>query len=446
MSRRQPNQYNWMKLQFDERLLTKHFNKGRAGQTPKFVVVHHMTIVGDGKGKANNACYNVWQARQASAHFGVDGDSVMQFVKDSDTAWANGNQMANRQGIAIEHANSKTGPSWEVSEKTWKNGAKLTAHLHHVYKLGRPVSTNNGKSGTIRKHSSFKATACPGPFIDGIWSQYVKEAQRCYDEIVKPKPKPHVKPKASGEWLTTITWNISLGNAKGIANWLSRRQSVADAIRADNAHIVFLQEAYWATALGHHGLAWLIKQLSNYRIARRQSGRVILVRDDVKILHVGTYAPKAKAKGHPTKYAVFAIVEYQGVRSLVVSAHAQAGKAHSKVRAEWAAELAAMVEASRKWHKVGRDNVILGGDWNGPEVADEFARWGYVTDDANALDGSGLGSKSLNLWNAVGGSGPRIDYHLIPAKRPVIWASQRNDSSRADHNRQKMITGKQVRK
>lgn len=205
MTRREPNQYNWDKLQFDERLLTKHYTKQSSKQV-RYVVVHHMVVKDRDANKpdALDAVYNIWQSRPASAHYGIDGRFIGQFVWDRDYAWATGNTLGNRHGISIEHVNSTldesgTANDYKISEETWKNGAKLTAYIHKVYKMGRPI-----KNVTLRKHSSFSATACPGPFMDKIWDQYVREAQQVYDAIIKgqspgspapaPKPKPSPKP------------------------------------------------------------------------------------------------------------------------------------------------------------------------------------------------------------------------------------------------------------
>lgn len=179
MARRKQSEYDWSKLEFDETILTKHFNEERGGAIT-FVVVHHMATLGDGKGKALDACFEIWQDRKASAHYGVDGTNVRQFVWDSNGAWHTGTDTGNIHGIGIEHANASLAPHWRVDEDTWRTGAKLAAHIHLVHDLGRPV-----KNETLRKHSSFKATACPGPFIDAKWNAYVDEAQRVYDALTR---------------------------------------------------------------------------------------------------------------------------------------------------------------------------------------------------------------------------------------------------------------------
>lgn len=189
MTRRTPEEYKWMRLQFDETLLTKHFTP-QASKDVRFIVVHHMTVIGKGDGRANDKCYVIWQNRRASAHYGVDGEYVRQFVWDKDYAWATGSYVGNKYGISIEHANSTAGPRWLVGDETIKTGAKLVAHLHWFYKLGRPVS---GK--TLKKHRDFSSTACPGPYLGGsYWDEYVKECQRQYDKIGAGGPVTPPKP------------------------------------------------------------------------------------------------------------------------------------------------------------------------------------------------------------------------------------------------------------
>lgn len=184
MTRRSPAEYNWSALEFDETILTKHFTSPRQ-QKIQFVVVHHMTVLGRGTGSALDACWNIWQTRQASAHYGVDGSLVRQFVWDADAGWSTGSYVGNNGGISIEHANSVVGDgtNWQVADQTWKNGARLAANLHKFYNLGRPTSNGNGTAGTLRAHQSFNATACPGPYLMSIWGSYLAEAQRVYDQI-----------------------------------------------------------------------------------------------------------------------------------------------------------------------------------------------------------------------------------------------------------------------
>lgn len=178
--RRTPAEYDWDKLQFDETILTKHFTEGDH-RIIKFVAVHHMAMVGTGNGAALDAVYRTWQVRPASAHYGIDGIYVRQFVWDRDIAWAVGNWTNNVKSISIEHANSTGKPGWMVAWRTWRRGARLVAHLHKTYDLGRPE-----RDVTVRRHRDCcsRCTECPGPYLGGvIWKWYCKRAGRVYDKI-----------------------------------------------------------------------------------------------------------------------------------------------------------------------------------------------------------------------------------------------------------------------
>lgn len=150
----------------------------------QFTVSHHMTIIGSGDGLALQACRATWRTREASAQYGVDGKRVAQFLPDSVAAWATANRHGNHAGLSIEHANSTGGPSWQLSPDTLLTGAQLVAELHVRHKLGRPV-----KNVTMRRHSDFFATACPGPFFADGWDNYVWQAQQHYDRITNPTPE-----------------------------------------------------------------------------------------------------------------------------------------------------------------------------------------------------------------------------------------------------------------
>lgn len=190
MTRRNPSQYNWDALEFDETILPAdppRYNSPRQAGI-EFVVLHHMTVLGNGDGGALDTCVNIWRTREASAQYGVDGGQVRQFVWDNDAAWATANWDGNHRGVSIEHANSAVGDAsgWPVAESTWRTGARLTAYLHKTYGLGRPW-TKGGMAGTVRVHQCFFATGCPGPFMMANLDNYVAEAARVYDAITGGK-------------------------------------------------------------------------------------------------------------------------------------------------------------------------------------------------------------------------------------------------------------------
>lgn len=195
---------NWNTLQPDRvRLLTKHFTPGRGGRKIRHVTIHHMAMVG-----GLDECWNVWQQREASAHYTVNPTGgIGQTVYDNDTAWANANLVSNQETIAIEHSNSAgANQDWPISEKTREEGAHLVAAICVYYKLGRPVSGTN-----VRFHNSESGgiTSCPYHLRPGgkYHDAYMRRAQYWYDQMTKaapskpaataPKPAP-VPAKAGG--------------------------------------------------------------------------------------------------------------------------------------------------------------------------------------------------------------------------------------------------------
>lgn len=152
------------------KILTKHFTKGRGGNDVQFVVVHYNA--GD---LTVESCYSVWQTREASAHYQVESSGrIGQLVWDGNTAWHAGNWAANQKSIGIEHANQ--GDS--MTDACIENGAHLCAAICKYYGLGRPEWLKN-----VFPHCYFSATSCPGPLKEGTshHDRYMERAQYWYD-------------------------------------------------------------------------------------------------------------------------------------------------------------------------------------------------------------------------------------------------------------------------
>lgn len=201
---------NWENIEADENLiLNKHFTPGRAGTINKIVLHHNagnLTIRG---------CYNVWQDREASAHYQVQSDGrIGQLVWDKDTAWHAGDFNANATSIGIEHADCQTRP-WMISAACLENGAHLVAALCKYYKLGRPTWMKN-----VFPHSYFSATECPASISGSQNAAYMKRAQQWYDAMMKgssapaaPKPSKPAKPakKPAKKSVNTIAQEVIKG-------------------------------------------------------------------------------------------------------------------------------------------------------------------------------------------------------------------------------------------
>ena len=174
------------------KILTKHFTKGRGGNKIQFVVIHYnygdLTVEG---------CYNVWQTREASAHYQVESSGrIGQLVWDDDTAWHAGNFSANQKSIGIEHANQGN----SMTDACIENGANRFSFGVQTFatdlrrQLGRPDTCEEvvrklklfaatGTKVNVFPHCHFIATNCPGPLREGTsyHDKYMKRAQYWYD-------------------------------------------------------------------------------------------------------------------------------------------------------------------------------------------------------------------------------------------------------------------------
>lgn len=221
---RAPKDYDFRLQLFDEtHMLATSGAKRRSSvrtRRVKHIDIHHMTILSTNNGGALAACYRTWQTREASAHYGIDKYRVGQFVYDNRMAWGNGNGTANQEGIIVEHANATAGPKWKIDRETLETSAKVVAGLHITHELGMPSSKGFGEGGTIRTHSSFFATACPGPFFKTVWDEYVAMVQKEYLKMTKkpaPKPTPAptpatpkpTKPVEKDVELEILHWNVA---------------------------------------------------------------------------------------------------------------------------------------------------------------------------------------------------------------------------------------------
>lgn len=96
-------------------------------------------------------------ANQTSAHYGIKGHQVRQFVTDTQGAWATGNTWANTWLLHIECANSAGEPDWPVAEETVDTLVEFLAHKCREHGIARLAVGEN-----LFGHKDFYNTFCPG--------------------------------------------------------------------------------------------------------------------------------------------------------------------------------------------------------------------------------------------------------------------------------------------
>lgn len=149
----------------------RNYRKGREFAI-NWICLHFTS--GNGDTAQNNADYFAREGGlNASAHYFVDTERIVQSVKDGDTAWHCGrerggsyyNDCRNANSIGIEMCSIIRNGVYVIPEATMKNAAKLTRELMAKYHI--PVSR-------VCRHYDVTRKNCPEPWIRNpqLWEKF----------------------------------------------------------------------------------------------------------------------------------------------------------------------------------------------------------------------------------------------------------------------------------
>lgn len=139
--------------------LSPHYDS-RDGVKITDITIHHM---------AGNLtvyqCGEVFQTREASSNYGVDGEGrVGLYVDEKYASWANGNFASNQRSITIEVANDTIGGNWHVSDTALAKTIELCTDICRRNGINKLIFTGD-TSGNLTAHRMFMATTCCGDYL-----------------------------------------------------------------------------------------------------------------------------------------------------------------------------------------------------------------------------------------------------------------------------------------
>lgn len=173
---------------------------GRFNRKPTQIILHWMAIGSITDEQAMLAACGVAfnnPKRGASAHFGIAGTEVHQYVNEEDTAWHASNILTNRSSIGIEHAG---GPSLQLSDQTYETSAELIAHLSRTWDI--PLDKEHIK---LHREVFLARTACPGNLDRDRIIARAKEIKESWNAPqYQPEPTP-VPPAQDEVFNVTVT-------------------------------------------------------------------------------------------------------------------------------------------------------------------------------------------------------------------------------------------------
>lgn len=148
-------------------------------QPIKKIIVHWMNGYLAGADKVFNS--NVGTDAATSAHYGIEDDTIHQYVRVEDTAWHA--RQANPYSIGIEHS---AAPGRDASDKTYASSIELIASLVKQYVLDPDTD--------IEYHKKYVATSCSDLDINRIITGV--KAALAGEPAPVPTPTPVVAPVA----------------------------------------------------------------------------------------------------------------------------------------------------------------------------------------------------------------------------------------------------------
>ena len=172
-------------------LTSVNYRSGRNGNSIKYIVCH---FTGNQNDKASgNANYFRSVNRQASAHYFVDDNEIVQVVREGDTSWhcgdGNGRYgITNSNSIGIEMCAT----NGDISEKTIENTLWLVKSLMNKYGID---------IDHVVRHYDASRKCCPSPFAPNNWSRWWEFKNRLKGEqggnVESPTPQAPSKPSNS---------------------------------------------------------------------------------------------------------------------------------------------------------------------------------------------------------------------------------------------------------
>jgi hypothetical protein len=120
---------------------------GNTRTNKKFIVVHW--TAGPALAGADSVFAN--PAYGVSAHYGVGGTEIHQYVDENLIAWHA--RSWNRDSLGVEHVGGYPGPGGVLippSDETLRTSGRLIGRLHHEWGMGRPEW-----GVTLRRHNEY---------------------------------------------------------------------------------------------------------------------------------------------------------------------------------------------------------------------------------------------------------------------------------------------------
>ena len=119
-------------------------------------------------------------ARRMSSNYAIasNGDIAL-LCHEADRSWCSSSPENDHRAITIEVANDQIGGNWHVSDAAFESLIALCVDIcQRNPALASGLNYTGDARGNLTKHSYFKNTACPGPYLGSRFGDLAKEVNR----------------------------------------------------------------------------------------------------------------------------------------------------------------------------------------------------------------------------------------------------------------------------
>lgn len=166
--------------------------RSRNGKKISKITIHHAAVINaslEGMGNGFSG------SRVASANYGIDSKGrIGMYVEEAYRAITSSSTSNDEQAITIEVANNSAAPNWTISDKAYAALIDLCVDICKRNNI-KALEYTGDKNGNLTRHNMFASTTCPGPYLQGKFSEIAREV----NARLNVQTAPQVKVLAKGD-------------------------------------------------------------------------------------------------------------------------------------------------------------------------------------------------------------------------------------------------------
>lgn len=153
--------------------LSKHY-RSRKGKKISKITIHHMA-----GNLSVETCANLFNgSRVVSSNYGIGSDGrIGLYVDEANRAITSSSTANDSVAVTIEVANNSGSPNWTVSDKAFESLINLCVDICQRNGI-KELDYTGDKNGNLTRHNMFVATTCPGPYLQGRFSEIAETVNK----------------------------------------------------------------------------------------------------------------------------------------------------------------------------------------------------------------------------------------------------------------------------